>query len=313
MALDGGLGEEQLSSTALVNITIVDINNKPPLFHDPGIVHVKENTPVGTNIHRLLAIDFDEHPVLRFNFDGNYSEARTEEGVILKQSEYDYMSAFDLNQSEGLIRVVKLLDREKVETIKLGVIVEDIASARGRQTASSTLTVIIDDENDNNPKFKKPFYKRSVTENSANGVTIANVVAYDVDKNRSISYSLEGPPELTSLVHLDSESGEIVVANKIDHELYDWVNITVRATDSGVPSRSSLVDVFIQVIDENDNNPYFITEKTNYTVPENSPFGLRVGMIEARDADSGEFGKISFMMDKISSQVRYFKYDLVTH
>lgn len=303
MALDGGFGDERLSSTAFVNITIVDINNKPPLFHDPGIVHVKENTPVGTSIHRLLAIDFDEVPVLRYQFDGNTSEARTEEGAILKSSEYDYLTAFDLNQADGLIRVVKLLDREKIETIKLGVIVEDIASARGRQIASSTLTVIIDDENDNNPKFKKPFYKRTITENSANGVTIANVVAFDVDKNRTITYSLEGPPKLTDLVHLDAESGEIVVANRIDHETFDWLNITVRATDSGIPSRSSLVDVYIQVIDENDNNPYFITEITNYTVPENSPFGFRIGMIEARDADSGEFGKISFMMDKISSQV----------
>jgi ABC-type siderophore export system fused ATPase/permease subunit len=48
------------------------------------------------------------------------------------------------------------------------------------------------DENDNNPKFRRPFYRRSVTENSKSGVTIVNVVADDVDKNRTITYSLEG-------------------------------------------------------------------------------------------------------------------------
>jgi hypothetical protein len=57
---------------------------------------------------------------------------------------------------------------------------------------SAILTIIIEDENDNNPKFRRPFYRRSITENSKNGVTIINVVADDADKNRTITYSLEG-------------------------------------------------------------------------------------------------------------------------
>lgn len=57
---------------------------------------------------------------------------------------------------------------------------------------SALLTIIIDDENDNNPKFRRPYYRRSITENSKNGVTIINVVADDSDKNRTITYSLEG-------------------------------------------------------------------------------------------------------------------------
>lgn len=61
-----------------------------------------------------------------------------------------------------------------------------------RQTASATLTVVVDDENDNNPKFRKPFYKTSIPENSKNGVNIATVIADDADKNRSMTYLLEG-------------------------------------------------------------------------------------------------------------------------
>ena len=57
---------------------------------------------------------------------------------------------------------------------------------------SAILTIIIEDENDNNPKFRRPFYRRSITENSKNGVTIVNVVADDADKNRTITYLLEG-------------------------------------------------------------------------------------------------------------------------
>lgn len=102
---------------------------------------------------------------------------------------------------------------------------------------TATLSIIIEDENDNNPKFRRPFYRRSVTENSKNGVNIASIVADDADKNRSITYSLQGPKEITDLVHLDPETGEMVVANKIDREMYSWLNLTVKATDSGIPPR----------------------------------------------------------------------------
>ncbi|PSN51541.1 Cadherin-23 [Blattella germanica] len=138
---------------------------------------------------------------------------------------------------------------------------------------AAILTVIVEDENDNNPKFRRSFYRRSITENSKNGVTIINVVADDADKNRTITYSLEGSRAATDLVHLDIETGEIVVANKIDHEQFPWLNFTVRATDSGIPSRSSFVEVFIQVQDENDNNPYFVSDINNITVREDAPLG----------------------------------------
>lgn len=96
-----------------------------------------------------------------------------------------------------------------------------------------------------------------------------------------------------------------MVANKIDHELFRWINFTVKATDSGVPARSSLADVFIQVIDENDNNPYFVSEIKNLTVMENSAIGTRIAMIQANDPDSGEYGKITFLMDRISAHGKF--------
>lgn len=305
MAIDGGFGEQQLSSTVNVNITISDVNNKAPSFTNPGTVIVPENTPVGTYVYRLIANDLDAKPMLRYHLDPSTSEARSEEGSIVKQSEYDYLGAFEINPMDGLIRVVKLIDREKVEQIKLGFIVEDVAAANGKQSASGILTILIEDENDNNPKFRKPFYKRSITENSPNGIAIANVVAFDVDKNKTIEYSLAGPQKIIDLVHLDKESGEIVVANRIDHELYEWLNFTVRATDSGVPARSSLVDVFIQVMDENDNNPYFIGDLNNFTIAENSPIGTRIATIQASDSDSGDYGKITFLMDRTSSNGKF--------
>ena len=302
-ALDGG--DQQLSSSCLVNISVLDVNNKPPMFNELETVFIKENTPVGTFVYRLVASDLDNEPVLRYFFDSDTSEARSENGVIIKQTEYDYMSAFDLNPNDGLIRVVKMLDREKIETLKIGIIVEDIASINGKQIDAGMLSVVITDENDNNPKFQKPFYRRSIVENSQLGTTILNVVATDADKNKSVTYELDGPEEILNLLHLDAESGEIVVQEKIDHELFQWLNFTIRVIDSGIPPRSSLADCFVQVIDENDNNPYFVTDFQNLTIYENQPIGSQIAVIEAHDADSGDYGKITFLLDRLSSQGKF--------
>uniref|UniRef100_A0A1I8P9G8 Cadherin domain-containing protein n=1 Tax=Stomoxys calcitrans TaxID=35570 RepID=A0A1I8P9G8_STOCA len=305
LAIDGGIGNTQLMNTATVNLTIKDVNNKLPLLPDLPTLQIIENTPVGTQIYRIVANDSDENPIIRYKINPFNSEARNEEGTVVKQSEYDYISIFDLDPIDGTLQLIKLIDRERVEHIKLAIVVEDLAAAKGKQIVEGFLTILVADENDNNPKFKQPFYKRSITENSMNGVLIANVIAYDIDKNRTITYSVEGNPLIRQMIHMDSHTGEIVVANKIDHEQYQWLNFSVRATDSGVPPRSSLVDVFVSVLDENDNNPYFIGGSKNYTISESAVVGTRIGTIQASDADSGDFGKITFLMDRISSQGKF--------
>ncbi|KAI5639888.1 cadherin domain-containing protein [Phthorimaea operculella] len=307
VALDGGIGDQQLSAAVLVNITIVDVNNKPPVFVEPGTITVKENTQVGTEIFRAQAYDPDDQPVLRYSIDKAASVARDEDGIPVPESEYDHTALWDLNSVDGTLRIVRLLDREKIETIKLVLTVEDMAAIDGGppQTASATLTINVEDENDNNPRFRKPFYKTSIPENSKNGANIATVIADDADKNRTMSYYLEGPEDLLSMVHLDRATGEVVVGNRIDHELYPWINLTVKAVDSGVPPRYSVVDLFIQVLDENDNNPVFDTAAFEYRVREDVEPGTTITTIFAKDADSGEYGKITYLLDRISTQGKF--------
>lgn len=75
-------------------------------------------------------------PKLFYQVDPNSSEARNEEGTLIKIQEYDYLAALELNASSGQLRVVKLLDRERVEIIRLGLVVQDLYAAKGLQTAS---------------------------------------------------------------------------------------------------------------------------------------------------------------------------------
>lgn len=63
--------------------------------------------------------------------------------------------------------------------------------------------------------------------------------------------------------------------------------------------------IFIIFNAENDNNPYFVTETQNLTISENQPIGSQIAVIEAGDADSGDFGKITFLIDRISSHGKF--------
>lgn len=88
-----------------MNITIKDVNNKTPFLKDTETISILENIPVGTEIHQLVAIDLDESPILRYHLDSKNSEGRTEEGILVKQSEYDFVGAFELNPLNGTLKV----------------------------------------------------------------------------------------------------------------------------------------------------------------------------------------------------------------
>jgi hypothetical protein len=135
MALDSSFGAEQRSSTATVNITIVDVNNKAPEFIDNPIAVVPEDAPNQFFVTRVSATDLDDKPVLRYSIDYSKSEARNEFGATV---DYNlFVDSFAINPLDGTIRVVKILDRELWDTIKLYLIVEDIAATTKGQKARS--------------------------------------------------------------------------------------------------------------------------------------------------------------------------------
>ena len=91
-----------------MNVTITDVNNKPPYFVGPTAVAVRENTPVGTEVYRLMATDPDEGAMLRYYIDRSISEGKTEEGALVKLDDYDFAAAFILNETNGLLKVSKI-------------------------------------------------------------------------------------------------------------------------------------------------------------------------------------------------------------
>ena len=66
-------------------------------------------------------------------------------------------------------------------------------------------------------------------------------------------------------------------------------------------SRYNFVDVVVEILDENDNSPLFLQPTTNITVREDTPPDSIIAKLEALDLDSGQFGQITYFLDRSSS------------
>lgn len=279
LAMDGSFGPNQKSASCLVNITIIDVNNKSPEFVSLGaslkqnnqallatmnqqqqhIVYINEDAPYGLIVTRVVATDLDSTAELRYSINYARSEARNDDMVLVDPNLM--RDVFAIDPSDGTIKVVKQLDRELFDQVKLRLQVEDIAAETNGQIGYSYLTVKITDVNDNRPTFKQPIYKAVVNENSIAGTSILTITADDRDLNKTLKYSLDGQAEMLRLVRINPRSGEITVNDKIDREMYPLINVTVRAEDFGLPhSLSGTSQVLITVRDENDNNPIFLNQ-----------------------------------------------------
>ena len=306
VALDGGVGSEKLTGWTRVVINISDVNNKLPKFAKMKHSLVPENASVGGRITQLKAVDHDHTAMLRYGINWNQSKAKDEDGRFVNFNDYDWRKTFNVKDKTGELFLSKPLDREVIQKYLLAVYVEDIGADGDRQIANSQIEISIQDINDNNPVFSSKEYYGTVPENSQRGTRVLEVLARDLDINKTINYSIEGN---SRLLKIDKDTGEIKVFGSIDREKFDWLNFTVAATDNGWPQRTSYANVYIKVLDENDNSPVLDAKSLTFKVSEDAEIGEVIAKIHATDADEGEYGKVTYAIDNKDGTDSGFKID----
>ncbi|XP_033977195.1 protocadherin-20 [Trematomus bernacchii] len=152
------------------------------------------------------------------------------------------------------------------------------------------IRVLVADVNDNAPIFVQSHYKLEVEENNQPGMSLLKVLATDADSgyNGRVTYSLD--KHTSSIFNIDPNTGQLSVSAILDRERQDAHTLTVFAEDSGSPPLESAATVSIQVLDQNDNAPVFITPHFIFFMPENVKLFAQVGRVKVTDPDEGANG-----------------------
>ncbi|NXJ86587.1 PCDG2 protein, partial [Trogon melanurus] len=239
-AHDGG----GLFDTTEVTITVTDVNdNVPEISVRSSLSEISEDAPSGTVVALLHVQDRDS---------GENGEVRCS---------IDESLPFRLQSARGsYYRVVtsRELDREEVSEYNVTVRAWDGGSPPLRSNAVLSLRVRVNvtDANDNAPVFSKRVYEAGVRENLPAGSLVLRVLATDADEgsNGRVSYSFGNVPDgVRALFSIDSESGEVRTAERLDFEEKSKYGFGLEARDGG--GLTAHCEVQIDITDENDNAP----------------------------------------------------------
>ncbi|KAJ6663303.1 hypothetical protein lerEdw1_010439 [Lerista edwardsae] len=250
-------GNPPRSSTAILQVTVTDVNDNRPVFKENDIeVSVPENAPVGTSVSQLHATDADlgSNAQIHFYFSGQIS-------TLAKR-------LFAIDNTTGLITIKEPLDREESPVHKLTVLASDGSSTPSR----ATVTVNVTDINDNIPSIDTRYII-----NPVNGTVLLSEKAPLNTKIALITFLLE-------------------TATFLDYEATREYAIKIVASDSGKPPLNQSAMLLIKIKDENDNAPVFTQPIIGLSIPENNAPGTQLTKISATDADSGRNAEISYML-----------------
>ncbi|XP_070557466.1 protocadherin Fat 4-like [Ptychodera flava] len=283
-ATDRGIYPGPLENTGIIIIHVKSINEYSPSFSlDDDILLISEGTPIGGLVYQGNADDLDV---------GCHGELKY---VIANVDPPSGSNHFYVDEASGLSLLASYLDRETLDTYTVNLTAtDDSCNDTDIRSGSIILHIRVTDINDNTPVFSQPSgYTFSVDENIPINTIVGQVRASDIDDgiNSEIMYEID---ELTSVTafSVDRDGGGITSLEELDHERQPGYSFLVKAIDKGTPSRSSVVQVVIHVLDVNDNHPIIDPDDLKVSCFENEPEGTLITPVDAYDLDSttnGEF------------------------
>ncbi|XP_069027581.1 protocadherin beta-16-like [Embiotoca jacksoni] len=280
-ALDGG--EPQLSGTMQIIITVLDVNDNPPVCSKSEYkASVTEIDPVGTVITTVKATDVDK------GINGKVTY------MIPKSAA---ANLFQIDADYGVLTLTGNVDYEKRRLYELDVQVSD----QGGLSDACKVIVDVTDANDNPPSINIMSKSNTLSENMKPGtvVTMLNIQDPDSNENGKVMCVLN---ENTPFVIKSSTNNffTVVTDSELDRERDSEYNITVTCSDEGVPSLSSSVTLTLQISDVNDNAPVFERSSYEAYIVENNIPGVSIFTVKARDADWNQNARVSYILEDSS-------------
>ena len=282
-ASDKATVTDRRSSTATVEITILDENdNKPQFSQSTYSMDVSEDIdpsggPVISEVHATDA-DAGHNALVRYSITGGNT-----------------LDTFNIDAITGAISVQRSLNYEDHDSYRLNIQAKD--SGNPPKSNSTTLLVRVIDVNDNSPRFYTSSYHETILESSKVGFTVMRVQAYDQDagKNAELVYTLVDAPDSLPM-KLDSQTGLLTTSRELDREEQARYSFKVVAADQGDPPRSATTAIEVTIEDVNDNAPVFDPRIYNEVVSEEIQPGYPVVTVTATDADEEGNSRVTYMI-----------------
>ncbi|XP_077433281.1 protocadherin alpha-3-like isoform X13 [Vanacampus margaritifer] len=296
-------GNPPMSAHCKVLLEVLDVNDNAPEVTVTSLHSaVPEDAVVGTAVALVSLFDKD-------GGENGFVNVNIQNKVPFKLEE-NYNNYYSL-------LVYEPLDRESAPHYNITIVAKD----KGSPPLSSTSVVYIhiSDVNDNKPHFSESLINVYIKENSPAGAVIHRVTALDedIDQNGQVIYSFvqsstDSMP-ITTMININSESGDIVALQSFDYERLKTFQFKVQATDSGVPPLSTNVTVNVFILDENDNSPAILAPYSEHgsvnseSIPYSAEAGYFVAKIRAVDADSGYNALLSYHLSEPKGSNNLFR------
>ncbi|OQR66385.1 protein dachsous-like [Tropilaelaps mercedesae] len=261
-----------------VNVRVEDVNDNAPRFAtDPVVFSVSESASPGSVLTTITAHDDDSG----LNGEVRYSIVEAAPG---KQT-------FTIDPVSGAVTLIEPLDYERQPQYIFVVRAQDLArDAELRLSSKATVTLLVEDENDNSPVIVSKAYAE-VLEDEEVGAVVTTVLASDRDarENGRISYGIQSG-DIHGHFHLDEHSGRLTVARRLDRELTDEVLLNITARDNGRPMRHAVQSLRVKIRDVNDCGPMFAERSYYANVSETTPVGTVLLRVATNEHDAMSAG-----------------------
>uniref|UniRef100_A0A674PHG7 Protocadherin-16 n=1 Tax=Takifugu rubripes TaxID=31033 RepID=A0A674PHG7_TAKRU len=305
-------GIPQRSSTQLLCVHVIDVNDEVPWFEETQYeAQISENRPSGTEVLTVSASDLDqgETVFVSARVSAYIHVARDLELTVLPLAAGDLAGDFHLDRMSGVLSTSRPLDRE----MRTGYTLTITAQDQGHPALSSiaTVEVTILDINDHSPQFESSAYTADIPEDIPIGSHVLDVKATDLDEgpNSRVLYFMSSSSH--SMFIIDQDTGSIITTAPLDREKIASYTFKVCATDSSpLNPLNSTTEVTIAVQDVNDNAPFFIQDPLIVNVSVSSASSRRVlATMRAEDKDFGANGSVFY---RFANPVRGFTINSLT-
>uniref|UniRef100_A0A8C8E6E3 FAT atypical cadherin 2 n=1 Tax=Otus sunia TaxID=257818 RepID=A0A8C8E6E3_9STRI len=271
MASDG-----KFQATTEVEIFVLDINDNSPecgqIFYTG---RVSEDALPGLFILKISASDPDvgSNAQITYSLHGPGAEE------------------FWLGPHTGELTTSAPLDREQKPVYHL------VAKATdgGGRSCQADITLIVEDTNDNAPRFFPSHCAVAVFDNTTTKTPIAVVSARDLDEglNAEVVYSLSD--SANGHFSIEETTGVIRLEKPLKDSQHSAFELTVCATDRGTPEPlSALGTVTVSVVDLNEYLPVFLAPEYVAMVKEDVAVGTEVLNLSALTRDNAENTEIKY-------------------